>query len=257
MAPPPPTPARLSSLSTKTLSQILELTRSVQENIPSPSLPTTISKSLSTLAVGIEALDQAGQYDELVQGLRQQYERLVGLVEGLGVHVEHLPKRKGKTGRLVDTGDDDEEEQADESGFALQPIASGARPPHVSITVPPDEMERDIEQMEEDEEEMRRANSEVMQMQRQMMDDQDDTLNSLSSAIARQHQLSLHISSELEMQEGLLEDTDAAIDRTTSNLRRAGGRLTSFSRRAKDTGSTGLIGLLIVVLLILIVLFKT
>lgn len=136
-------------------------------------------------------------------------------------------------------------------------------------------MERDIEQMEEDEEEMRRANSEVMQMQRQMMDgtlvacvpsnpkltrlssDQDDTLNSLSSAIARQHQLSLHISSELEMQEGLLEDTDAAIDRTTSNLRRAGGRLTSFSRRAKDTGSTGLIGLLIVVLLILIVLFKT
>lgn len=66
------------------------------------------------MAVGIEALDQAGQYDELVQGLRQQYERLVGLVEGLGVHVEHLPKRKGKTGRLVDTGDDDEEEQADE-----------------------------------------------------------------------------------------------------------------------------------------------
>lgn len=152
--------------------------------------------------------------------------------------------------------------------------------PNVTVSFPPEDTERDIEQMEEDEDEMRRANAEVLQMQQRMIDgallhpasalpapltplypddrtDQDDTLTSLSSAIARQHQLSLHISSELEMQEGLLDDTDAAMDRTQSNLRRASGRLDHYSRRARDTGSTGLIVALVIVLAILVVIFKT
>ena len=148
--------------------------------------------------------------------------------------------------------------------------------------------------MEEDEESMRRANSEVMQMQQQMMSgelrplsdhnpqakcslfsdricidsplkrhpinqstDQDETLNSLSSAISRQHALSLNISSELELHEDLLEDTDQAIDRTATRLRRAGTSLGTVSRRARDTGSTGLIVLLVVILVVLLVVFKT
>lgn len=122
--------------------------------------------------------------------------------------------------------------------------------------MPPEHPERDIERMEQDEEEMRRANAEVLQMQKRMMDDQDETLNSLSSAIARQHKLSLHISSELEMQSNLLDDTDAALDRTETGLRRASGRLNHYSQKARNTGSTGLIVLLVVLLLILIVLFK-
>jgi syntaxin 8 len=86
--------------------------------------------------------------------------------------------------------------------------------------------------------------------------DQDDTLDSLSTAIARQHSLSLNIASELEMQSSLLDDTDSALDRTETSLRRAGGRLNQYSRKAKETGSTGLIVLLVIVLIILIVLFK-
>lgn len=86
--------------------------------------------------------------------------------------------------------------------------------------------------------------------------DQDDTLDSLSTAIARQHSLSLNIASELEMQSSLLDDTDSALDRTETGLRRAGGRLNQYSRKAKETGSTGLIVLLVIVLVILIVLFK-
>ncbi len=46
------------------------------------------------------------------------------------------------------------------------------------------------------------------------------------------------------------------MDRTDSSLRRASGRLNQFTRKAKDTGSTGLIVLLVVVLVVLIVLFK-
>lgn len=88
------------------------------------------------------------------------------------------------------------------------------------------------------------------------MTDQDQTLDSLSSAIARQHQLSLHISSELEAQEGLLDDTDAALDRTDANLRRASNNLSRFTQKAKSTGSTGLIVLLVVILVILITVFR-
>lgn len=43
--------------------------------------------------------------------------------------------------------------------------------------------------------------------------EQDDTLDALSAAIQRQRDLSLTISSELELHEGLLEETDAALDR--------------------------------------------
>ncbi|KAL8280912.1 hypothetical protein RQP46_006591 [Phenoliferia psychrophenolica] len=262
---PLPTPARLSSLSTKTLSQILELTRSVQEGIPSPSLPATVSKNLATLKEGIRTVSlshQGNEHSEVLRGLRGQYDRLVSLVEGLGVHVEMdqmdgeqgqgQGKGKAREGQLVDAGDDDD----DASGVPLRSMG-GQDVPHVTVSFPPEDTERDLERLEEDEDEMRRANQEVLQMQQQMMDDQDDTLTSLSSAIARQHQLSLHISSELEMQEGLLDDTDAALDRTQSGLRRAGTRLDRYSRRARDTGSTGLIVALVIVLAILVVIFKT
>jgi syntaxin 8 len=86
--------------------------------------------------------------------------------------------------------------------------------------------------------------------------DQDTTLTSLSSAISRQHLLSLSISNELELQSSLLDETDEAVDRTQSQLRRASGRLDDYARRAKSTGSAGLIGVLIILLVILIVLFK-
>lgn len=86
--------------------------------------------------------------------------------------------------------------------------------------------------------------------------DQDSQLNSLSSAISRQHALSLRVAEELELHSSLLDDTDEALDRTGSNLRRASGRLDDFTRRARDTGSTGLIIALIILLVILIVIFK-
>lgn len=115
---PAPSAARLSSLSTSTLSQILELTRASQLSLPTTSLSNSISKNLVTIRKGLDALELEGdESDEVLDGLSGQYERLVGLVEPLGVHVEHKAKAKGKTGRLVDTGEEDGQdydEDADE-----------------------------------------------------------------------------------------------------------------------------------------------
>ncbi|GAA5915370.1 hypothetical protein JCM8208_007692 [Rhodotorula glutinis] len=262
MAPPPrgpaPTPSSLSSLSTQTLSRTLELTRLHQLDLAAPAhLSSTIQSNLARLVRGINALEGEGQtsHDVLV-GLRGQWERIVALVEPLGVHIEERLRSEdmqGRTGRLVET--DDEREAGDEGGdrdeLTSRPAQAG---PHVAIPVHDDR--RDLAQMEEDEDEMDRANAQVLQMQKRMLEDQDTQLDSLSSAISRQHALSLRVAEELELHSSLLDDTDEALDRTESNLRRASGRLDQFTQRAKATGSTGLIVALIVLLVILILIFK-
>lgn len=44
---------------------------------------------------------------DVVEGLKQQEERIIQLVTQLGLNVERSTKRaKGKTGKLVDAGDD-------------------------------------------------------------------------------------------------------------------------------------------------------
>lgn len=105
---PPPTPARLASLSSTLLSQILELTRSSQLSLPAPTLTASILKNLAALRAGIEHLQGGGLTGAVLDGLHEQEERLVGLVEGLGVAV---PGRKGKEGRLVDVGDEEEPDE--------------------------------------------------------------------------------------------------------------------------------------------------
>lgn len=105
------TPARLSSLATTTLSQILELTRATRLNLPpSPSLTNSIKKNLQSLQKGIDSLaEQEGADSDVVRALSEQEERLVGLLEGLGVEAGRPGRgvKQGKTGRLVDTGEED------------------------------------------------------------------------------------------------------------------------------------------------------
>ncbi|GAA5837670.1 hypothetical protein JCM3766R1_000551 [Sporobolomyces carnicolor] len=259
MSATPTTASKLSHLSTTILTSVLELQRLRQLNLPaSPSLTGNISKNLAQLTRGIDQLERAGARvdDPVVQGLQQQEARIIGLVKDLGVSVVGSSQRnqKGKTGKLVDTGEDDVPPfGSEDNGVPLEDVKAT----HVSIPMTSDEStNRELDTMEEDEEAMRRANSEVMQMQQRMMEDQDTQLDSLSSAISRQHALSLRVAEELELHSNLLDDTEAAVDRTDANLRRASGRLDHFAQKAKNTGSTGLIVALIVILVILIIVFK-
>lgn len=247
VAPAPPTAARLSSLSTNIVSQILELTRTARLGLPSPSLTQSVLKNLALLSNGIESLERGAQSIPVLVELKAQHARLVELAEGLGLNV---PRRAGTpTGRLVETDDGPPDDDSSDA-LPLLPLST-ARPPHTAVTFP-DSSDDETDRLEEDESTLRRANTEVMQMQRQLINDQDDTLDSLSSAISRQHHLSLNISSELEMHEGLLESTDAALDRTATRLQRAGKNLKTVSSGVKATGTTGIIILLIIILVVLI-----
>jgi hypothetical protein len=67
--------------------------------------------------------------------------------------------------------------------------------------------------------------------------DQDERLNLLSSSIGRQNHLSIQIGSELDLHHDLLEDTDAAMDRTAARLGRARRRLDTVAHEAKQYGA--------------------
>ncbi|KAK4055412.1 hypothetical protein OIO90_003250 [Microbotryomycetes sp. JL221] len=250
--------SRLSSLSTSTLSSILELTRAHQLSLPCDRLRQQVSKNLQAVRLGLEVLQQeqttTNEDDDdddtklnaltTLKALQQQYDRLCDLSQPLGVEVV---RRQQPEATLVDTRDESSDDQD---------LLSQNDTRHTTVHINDSTTRRELDRLDQDEHELDKANEQVMQMQQRIMEDQDDTLNSLSSAIQRQHDLSLHISSELELQSTLLDDTDQAIERTDSNLRRASNRLNQFTKKAKSTGSTGLIVTLVVLLIILILLFR-
>lgn len=114
--------------------------------------------------------------------------------------------------------------------------------------------------------------------------DQDHTLEQLSAAIQRQRDLSLTISSELELHENLIDETDEALDRlvrrrliqecretvntrltrvscfqfqrTGNRLRRASRSLDTVAKRARDNRSACMLVTLIIVLTILVIVIK-
>lgn len=69
--------------------------------------------------------------------------------------------------------------------------------------------------------------------------------------------MSVQIGDELDRHHELLEETDAALDRTATSLNRAKRRLDTVAEGARQHGSTLTIVGLIVVLLFLIIIFKT
>ncbi|KAK1922170.1 hypothetical protein DB88DRAFT_497419 [Papiliotrema laurentii] len=97
----------------------------------------------------------------------------------------------------------------------------------------------------------------MLAQQQVLMEDQDERLNLLSDSIGRQNHLSIQIGSELDLHHELLEDTDAAMDRTADRLNRAKRRLDTVAHEARQHGSTITIVVLIFILLILIIVFKT
>jgi syntaxin 8 len=81
-------------------------------------------------------------------------------------------------------------------------------------------------------------------------------LDRLGESIGRQRDLSIQIGDELDDHAMLLEEVDERVDRHQGQLDRAGKRLTTFARKARENWSLTLIVTLIVVLVLLIVITK-
>ncbi|KAI0260768.1 hypothetical protein BC834DRAFT_899248 [Gloeopeniophorella convolvens] len=240
--------AKLTSLSTETLSLLLERQR-LQSLSPSGTaggmnnalhLPQ-ITRNLSQLREGVLALEATNEHVEAVALLRNQHERMRGMV-GTDAVIEPLPEPAGK--------DEDEEEEEERARSWTPP---GAEKHKTSWPGDDDHVFTPYT----DDPEAGRDPAFLLQEQRRMMDHQDVHLDTLSRSITRQRDISLQINNELEVHTGLLEELDTDLDHTGNRLTRARGQLGRVAKGAKEHGSTVTIALLILVLLILIIIFKT
>ncbi|KAF5352248.1 hypothetical protein D9757_012506 [Collybiopsis confluens] len=267
-----PTPsqalAKLTSISTKTLSLLLERQRS--STLSSSSSVSGISNSLhleqiqgNLIALRTGILDlgagQSQSQAEAVKLLRKQYERMRGmLLAESGEHAVNVPSLDEPTPKKADLL-----LLTSPSNASLAPLI-GTPPSHsrqtsTSPSPPPadysgpfapytDEPSSSYEDTDP------RA---LLQNQQQLLDTQDTHLSLLSDSISRHHTLSLQINSELDTHHGLLEELDTELDQTEGRLGRARKRLNRVSRGLRGNGSTVCIGVLILLLLVLIIAFKT
>ncbi|TBU57394.1 hypothetical protein BD310DRAFT_949396 [Dichomitus squalens] len=235
--------ARLTSLSTQTLSLLLERQR--LQNIPSnsTSLHTPqIVKNLSQLRAGILELEEKEGVSEATKLLRTQHERMRGMLGG-----------DADTGDPADRRCEEPQTETMSSNASSSSIPTPATPP----PAPPTSTEGHRYAPYTDDPEAGYTDEDMLLQQRLIMDDQDVHLDELSRSITRQRDLSLQINDELDVHTGLLEGLDHDLDRTDSRLTGARRRLDRVAKGAKENGSTVMIALLILVLLILIIVFKT
>ncbi|KAG8877738.1 hypothetical protein FRB97_003152 [Tulasnella sp. 331] len=234
---------RLSQLSSRTLSLVLERQRLASFS-PGGSLPasqlTQISRNLVQLRSGIIEQESLGHdVSEAVKSVRQQWLRMRAMLGEEGLSIDNLPQPpsippppKSPLLTTYSGGDRIDTPYTDDP--------NDYPPTHDS---PPSPYEAEPHEM--------------IGMQQQMMTEQDAHLDVLSQSINRQRDISIHIGSELEVHDGLLQDLDGQLDRTNGRLDSARRRLDQVARGTKNNASAVTIGSLIFILLILIVVFKT
>ncbi|KZT70612.1 hypothetical protein DAEQUDRAFT_177497 [Daedalea quercina L-15889] len=237
--------ARLTSLSTQTLSLLLERQR--LQSLANPSASSLhipqIARNMQQLRAGVIELEEKEGRSEAVNLLRSQYQRMRMMLgpEGDAVGVQKLEEPVSSASATASI-----------SSFESKPSSPS---PHA--TKEPTDADTEPFTPYTDDPEAGYTNEEMLQMQQQMMNEQDVHLDRLSHSINRQRDLSLQINDELDVHTGLLEELDHELDHTGSRLSGARRNLERVAKGAKENGSTVMIALLILVLLILIIIFKT
>ncbi|GMK56488.1 hypothetical protein CspeluHIS016_0303280 [Cutaneotrichosporon spelunceum] len=254
--------ASLSNRLTTTQSQLLERTRILSLGMrPSAATTAQIVRSLAGVKRDLAAaadeaeLERAGLVVGAVGGSRdeaealgERYDRLVAMLDD----DDGRERARGLVRERPPTPDAEEEEMEEMEGMEgmeeMEDFAERAQSP----LLPPEPF-RDYD----DDEGGEGGERGILDQQQVMMNDQDERLTLLSHSINRQNDLSVQIGDELDRHHELLEDTDAAMDRTAARLQRARRRLDTVADGARQHGSTITIVLLILVLLMLIIIFKT
>ena len=123
---------------------------------------------------------------------------------------------------------------------------------HPSLNASVEEPEYEMDDIQE--------TSSMIQSQKNMIEKQDEQLESLSQVLRRQKNLGLDISEELDRQSELLEDLDDALDGTNSKLKKSTGLITKITKKVESNkplyGVLCLTVLMIVLFCLLFLVFK-
>ncbi|KKF95106.1 SNARE domain protein [Ceratocystis platani] len=100
------------------------------------------------------------------------------------------------------------------------------------------------------------SNEQIHTFHDRIMDEQDAHLDRLGESISRQRELSMRIGDELDAHVGMLEDTEAVVDRHQSWLDRARRSLNRIAEDESDSRGMMTIVILIIILILLIAILK-
>jgi syntaxin 8 len=261
-----PTPHQLFLLADHLKLSLLERQRAISLNLEPHKQDAHITRTLSNLGEGIEALEtqqsdlgQAVDTSSDLSRLRKQYEDLYAQFHGsapvsaetqrpndpsLAATFEAAQsrpeaglRRGGKSVRFRDNPNEED------------PVAIANRAALFSDT----ERYRDEPDAPD---QSGLDNQQIHAYHKQVLRDQDEQLDSLGQSVGRQRVLGIQMGNELDEQNELLEDVESGVDRHTTTLERARKRLGHVARKSKDNWSWVTIGILILVLVLLIVVLN-
>ena len=271
-------PSQLLLLSDHIKLSLLERQRAISLNIdPNPTHDSHISRSLESLREGITALEEKSpQGTDSLDQIRSQYNDLFRQFHGedsstatetllspndpslaedfrraqsrrqeppkaarsSNLKSQESSKASPKNVRFRDNSSTDSLDEANRA--ALFPSRYTDDETHLATPDPTAEM----------------SNQQIHQYHQQVLQEQDDQLDTLSESIGRQRHLSMQIGDELEGQVALLDEVDRGVDRHQSRLDGAKRRLQGVGAKAKANWGVTTIIVLIVILVLLIAILK-
>lgn len=269
-------PSQLLLLSDHIKLSLLERQRAISLNLePNPTQESHISRSLESLREGIDTLEAKSPQDtDSLKEIRSQYNELSRQFHGDGSstatetllspndpsltedftraqsttqqatgHSSNLKSREStkpppKNVRFRD--DPSTDSLDDPNRAALFPSRYTDEEPRSTTPDPTAEM----------------SNQQIHAYHQQVLQEQDDQLDTLSESIGRQRHLSMQIGDELEGQVALLDEVDRGVDRHQSRLDGAKRRLKGVGEKARANWGMTTIIVLIVILVLLIAVLK-
>ena len=275
-------PSQLLLLSDHIKLSLLERQRAISLNIdPNPSQDSNISRSLESFREGIEALEKKSDTNpESLGQLRSQYNDLSRQFHGdssttaattlLSPNDSSLADDFSRAASLTSP---QPASSTRTSNLKSQTEPGKPSPKNVRFRDNPstDSLDQEAEanraalfpQRYTDEDRSETpdptndmSNQQIHQYHQQVLQEQDDQLDTLSESIGRQRHLSMQIGDELEGQVALLDEVDQGVDRHQGRLDGARRRLKVVSQKAKANWGMTTIIVLIVILVLLIAILK-
>ena len=248
---------------------LLERQRAISLNLEPHKQDSHISRSLTNLQEGIATLEsqqtdlgQAEDASSDVSRLRKQYEDLYSQFHGAAPHPSQeiqspndpslaeafaaaqsrpTQPRRNKSVRFRDN--------PDEATPAEDPVEAANRAALFSDQARYRDEPEGPDQSGLD-------NQQIHAYHKQVLQDQDEQLDTLGQSVGRQRMMGIQMGDELDEQNELLQDVESGVDRHTTTLDRAMKRVGYVGRKSKDNWSWVTIGILIVILVLLIVVLN-
>ena len=270
-------PSQLLLLADHIKLSLLERQRAISLDLePNQPQDSNISRSLESFREGIEALSTRSSDEDTLGNLRSQYQDLSRQFHGessstaettLGSPNNPALKddfKRAQTRSSQDGGRRVSNLRRQDSGQAAKNVRFRDDPSQESLD-DADEANRaslfpqrytDDERSQTPDPTAEMSNQQIHAYHEQVMQEQDDQLDTLSESIGRQRHLAMQVGDELEGQVALLDEVDRGVDRHQGRLDGAKRRLKGVSKKAQANWGMTTIIILIVILVLLIVILK-